>query len=108
MFRILGFGFACPHPIRSPLSPLRLPPRSHPSAGLGALPHPSPMPLIRQEKTMSLRLPSLLGCAALLLLVSTAQAQTIRPGPSFFIGLRGGATAYGGDIDGTSGESETG
>lgn len=57
---------------------------------------------------MSLRLPSLLGCAALLLLVSTAQAQTIRPGPTFFIGLRGGATAYGGDIDGTSGDSETG
>jgi len=53
---------------------------------------------------MSLRLPSLLGFAALLLLASSAQAQ--RPSSTPFIGLRGGASAYGGDIDGTSGDEE--
>ncbi len=55
---------------------------------------------------MSLRLPSLLVFAALLLFASSAQAQ--RPSNTLFIGLRGGATAYGGDIDGTTGDDEYG
>jgi outer membrane protein OmpA-like peptidoglycan-associated protein len=59
------------------------------------------MPLNRKENTMTKRLPPslLLGCAALLLFASAAEAQVVRPNNTLFIGLRGGATAYGGELD---------
>ncbi len=52
---------------------------------------------------MTQRLPSslLLGCAALLLFATAAQAQVVRPNSTLFIGLRGGLTAYGGELDQT-------
>ena len=52
---------------------------------------------------MTKRLPSslLLGCAALLLFATAAQAQVVRPSNTLFLALRGGATAYGGELDGT-------
>jgi PKD repeat protein len=59
------------------------------------------MPQNPKEKTMTLRLPSslLLGCAALLFFASVAEAQVVRPNRTLFIGARGGATAYGGELD---------
>lgn len=62
---------------------------------------------------MTLRLSSLvLGCAALLI-ASQASAQQIRPSHTPYLTLRGGATVYGGELDGTgywnpeTGESQT-
>lgn len=50
---------------------------------------------------MTLRLSSLvLGCAALLM-ASQASAQQIRPSNTPYLTLRGGATVYGGELDGT-------
>ncbi len=50
---------------------------------------------------MTLRLSSIvLGCAALLM-ATQATAQTLRPSPSVYLTLRGGATVYGGELDGT-------
>jgi outer membrane protein OmpA-like peptidoglycan-associated protein len=68
------------------------------------------MHLNRTENTMTKRLlPSiLLGCAALLLLASAAEAQVVRPHETLFIGLRGGATAYGGELDSCVGEGPGG
>ncbi|MDX1420310.1 MAG: PKD domain-containing protein, partial [Rubricoccaceae bacterium] len=59
------------------------------------------MPQNRKEKTMTQRLPSslLLGLASLLLLASAAEAQVVRPNQTLFIGARGGATVYGGELD---------
>ena len=59
------------------------------------------MPLNRQEKTLTPRLSSslLLGCTALLLLASSAQAQIVRPSETIYFALKGGITAYGGDLD---------
>jgi chitodextrinase len=59
------------------------------------------MPQNRKEKTMTQRLPSslLLGCAALLFFASVAEAQVVRPNRTLFLGARGGATAYGGELD---------
>lgn len=50
---------------------------------------------------MTKRLPSslLLGCAALLLLATAAQAQVMRPGNSIYLEARGGWSLYGGDLD---------
>ena len=50
---------------------------------------------------MTQRLPSslLLGCAALLFFASVAEAQVVRPNRTLFLGARGGATAYGGELD---------
>lgn len=59
------------------------------------------MPQNRTVKTMTLRLSSLvLGCAALLM-ASSAMAQQIRPSNTLYLSLRGGATVYGGELDGT-------
>ncbi|HYE95851.1 MAG TPA: PKD domain-containing protein [Rubricoccaceae bacterium] len=64
---------------------------------------------------MTQRLPSslLLGCAALLFFATAAEAQVVRPFRTLFIQVRGGATAYGGELDGTGSafgdpEDETG
>ncbi|MDX1440576.1 MAG: outer membrane beta-barrel protein, partial [Rubricoccaceae bacterium] len=43
----------------------------------------------------------LLGCAALLLFASTAEAQVVRPSNTLFFTAHGGVTAYGGELDGT-------
>lgn len=43
----------------------------------------------------------LLGCAALLLFASTADAQVVRPNNTLFLTAHGGLTAYGGELDGT-------
>jgi outer membrane protein OmpA-like peptidoglycan-associated protein len=50
---------------------------------------------------MTKRLPSslLLGCAALLLFATAAQAQVVRPNNSLYIEARGGMSIYGGDLD---------
>ncbi len=52
---------------------------------------------------MTKRLPSsfMLGCLAMLTLVFMTEVQAQRPSNTLFIGLRGGATAYGGELDGT-------
>lgn len=51
---------------------------------------------------MTQRLPSLLlGCAMLLLVAQTVQAQVVRPSNTVYLQLRGGATAYGGELDRT-------
>ena len=61
------------------------------------------MPQNRKEKTMTKRLPSsfMLGCLALLTLVFMTEVQAQRPSNTLFIAVRGGATAYGGELDGT-------
>jgi outer membrane protein OmpA-like peptidoglycan-associated protein/opacity protein-like surface antigen len=53
---------------------------------------------------MTQRLPSslLLGCAALLLFASAASAQVVRPSETLYLALKGYATTYGGELDGTS------
>ncbi|MEM6325480.1 MAG: PKD domain-containing protein [Bacteroidota bacterium] len=58
------------------------------------------MALNRQETTSTLRLSTaiLLGCTALLLATS-AHAQIVRPSNSIYVALKGGLTAYGGDLD---------
>jgi outer membrane protein OmpA-like peptidoglycan-associated protein/outer membrane protein W len=50
---------------------------------------------------MTKRLPSslLLGCAALLLFATAAQAQVIRPNNTLYIEARAGLSIYGGDLD---------
>ncbi len=50
---------------------------------------------------MTKRLPSslLLGCAALLLYASAADAQVIRPSNTLYLEARGGLSIYGGDLD---------
>jgi outer membrane protein OmpA-like peptidoglycan-associated protein len=50
---------------------------------------------------MTKRLPSslLLGCAALLLFASAAQAQVVRPSNTLYLEARGGLSIYGGDLD---------
>jgi outer membrane protein OmpA-like peptidoglycan-associated protein len=40
-----------------------------------------------------------IGLLALLLFAAAAEAQVIRPNRTFFVGARGGATAYGGELD---------
>ena len=52
---------------------------------------------------MTKRLPSslMLGCLALLTLVFMTEVQAQRPSKTIFLTLRGGATAYGGELDGT-------
>ena len=52
---------------------------------------------------MTTRLSSslLLGCTALLLLASSAQAQVVRPSNTLYLALKGGVTTYGGEIDQT-------
>jgi outer membrane protein OmpA-like peptidoglycan-associated protein len=45
------------------------------------------------------RPPSALLLLAAVLLASAAEAQVIRPNRTFFLGVRGGATAYGGELD---------
>lgn len=52
---------------------------------------------------MTLRLSSslLLGCTALLLLASSAQAQVVRPSNTLYLALKGGVVTYGGEIDQT-------
>ncbi|MCH7975907.1 MAG: PKD domain-containing protein [Bacteroidetes bacterium] len=52
---------------------------------------------------MTKRLPSslMLGCLALLTLVFMTEVQAQRPSKTLFIAVRGGATAYGGELDGT-------
>lgn len=42
----------------------------------------------------------LLGCAALLLLATAAQAQVVRPSNTLYLEARGGLSIYGGDLDG--------
>ncbi|MEM1055084.1 MAG: PKD domain-containing protein [Bacteroidota bacterium] len=61
------------------------------------------MQLNRQETTRNSRLTTsiLLGCTALLLLASSAQAQVIRPSETLYIALKGGAVTYGGELDQT-------
>ena len=61
------------------------------------------MPQNRNEKTMTKRLPFslMLGCLALLTLVFMTEVQAQRPSKTIFLTLRGGATAYGGELDGT-------
>jgi PKD repeat protein len=68
------------------------------------------MPQNRKENTMTQRLPSslLLGCVALLFFASVAEAQVVRPNQTAFIGLRGGATAYGGELDTCVDDERTG
>lgn len=46
-----------------------------------------------------------LGCAALLL-ATAAQAQVVRPSNTLYLALRGGATVYGGELDGTGVENQ--
>jgi len=41
----------------------------------------------------------LLGCAALLLLATAAQAQVVRPSNTLYLEARGGLSIYGGDLD---------
>jgi len=43
----------------------------------------------------------MLGCLALLTLVFMTEVQAQRPSKTLFIAIRGGATAYGGELDGT-------
>ena len=52
---------------------------------------------------MTKRLPSsfMLGCLALLTLVFMTDVQAQRPSKTIFLAVRGGATAYGGELDGT-------
>ena len=52
---------------------------------------------------MTKRLPSsfMLGCLALLTLVFMTEVQAQRPSKTLFIAARGGAAAYGGELDGT-------
>ncbi|OZC01878.1 hypothetical protein BSZ36_02065 [Rubricoccus marinus] len=63
------------------------------------------MLLNRQEKNMTSRLSSslLLGCTALLLLASSAQAQVVRPSNTLYLALKGGVVTYGGELDRTNG-----
>ena len=51
--------------------------------------------------TLSLHSSLLLGCTALLLLATAAQAQVVRPSNTLYLALKGGATAYGGELDRT-------
>jgi len=50
---------------------------------------------------MTKRLPSslLLGCAAMLLFATVAQAQVVRPNNSVYVEARGGLSIFGGDLD---------
>lgn len=59
------------------------------------------MPTNRTAKTMTLRLSSLVIGFASLLMAAQANAQIVRPSPSPYITLRGGATVYGGELDAT-------
>src|SRR5690606_30932047 len=54
-----------------------------------------------RRATMTKRLPSLLllGCAALLLSASVAEAQVVRPNKTLYISARVGLATYGGDAD---------
>lgn len=50
--------------------------------------------------TKRLHTPLLLGCTAMLLFATAAQAQVIRPSNTLYLELRGGLSIYGGDLDG--------
>ena len=58
---------------------------------------------------MSNRLPSsfMLGCIALLTIVFMTEVQAQRPSKTLFLAVRGGATAYGGELDGTGNNAFT-